>query len=104
MLVSRQIFAQRFALGTRTEWATVLLLASLPWIWNWIMGYLWPSLMESEKERVRALPMPARRAYFVGHVVWWFGFGLCFTFGLRVMHGGLLLIFLMSSLCGLLRL
>jgi hypothetical protein len=100
MLISRQIFAQRFVLGTRTEWATVLLVAIIPWIGIWVVGYLWPYMMEAEKERVRALPPPAWHASFVGQVLSCFGFGLWVTFGLRVMHGGLLLIFLMLvALC-----
>jgi hypothetical protein len=100
MLISRQTFAQRFALGTRTEWATVLLVATIPWIGIWFVGYLWPSMMEAEKERVRALPPAARRASFVGQVLSCFGFGLLATFGFRVMHGALLLIFLVVvALC-----
>jgi hypothetical protein len=99
MLVFRQIFVQRFALGTRTEWATVLLVASFVAFFSWIgisfVRYLWPSAMESEKERVRAIPAPARHAFLVGQVLLCFAFGLCSTFGPRVMHGALLLIFLM---------
>jgi hypothetical protein len=66
----------------------------------WFVGYPWPSMMKAEKERLRALPPPARHANFVGQVLSCFGLGLWATFGLRVMHGGLLLIFLMVvALC-----
>jgi hypothetical protein len=71
-------------------------LAAFPWIGIWFVKRLWPSVMESENETVRALPAPARRASTIGQVFLWFGFGLWATFGLRVMHGALLLIFLVT--------
>lgn len=77
-------------MGTRADWAAVLFLASL-----WTIGMLTWGYVRRRKQHtpaLRTIPLNKRFGVYTMTVLLGFDFGLLVRFGLRSLHGGLLVV------------